>query len=413
MGFFDSFRKKEPVKSSIGDGGVLITTSQQLEEYIKTGSVSNSGALITDQTAMQVGAVFRSVSIIAGAVANMPLAIKERVNSRVREDASNHWSWRLLRKKPNSWMTSSGFRRLLTTHVLLRGNAYALKVVSMGRVIELIPLSPDKVTVNQLDDLSIVYTYQKKNGQKITIPQTEIFHLMNMSFDGIVGVTPIAYAKEAIGLSLQSEKHGASLFKNGTLVGSLLKHPKSLSPEAQQRLRDGLEQYRGSENSNKTMILEDGLEYESLGMTQEDAQFIETRKSSRTDIAMFFGVPPHMLGDTEKSTSWGTGIEQQSIGFVTYTLQDYLTMWEDTIDNKLINEDDIYAKFNTSGLVRGDIKTRWEAYTQAAQYGIMSPNEIRALEELNPREGGDEFYDPPNTNGTEGTANEPQTTTKY
>ena len=234
---------------------------------------------------------------------------------------------------------------------------------------------------------------------------------MNLSFDGIVGVTPITYAKEAIGLSLQTEKHGAALFKNGTILGAILKHPKNLSEDAQERLKQGLEQYRGSENAYKTLLLEEGLEFEMPGMSQQDAQFIETRQATRTDIAMYFGVPPHMLGDTEKTTSWGTGIEQQSIGFVTYTLQDYLTMWEETIARDLITEKNMYAKFNTGGLVRGDIKTRTESQVKRVQFGINTVNEIRAENDENPTDGGDERYPPPNTNGQEGKQNESDQTT--
>ena len=404
-------KQKRKVNANLPDGGVTITNAQELEEYLKNGNITSSGANVTPTTAMQVGAVFRSVSILSGAVANMPLAINKRVDDRTRIDASDHWLWALLRKKPNDWMTSSGFRKLLTLHVLLRGNGYALIVRSLGRVVSLIPMSPDKVEVHQLNNHEIVYTYTRKDGRKLHYPKKDIFHLMNLSFDGIVGVTPITYAKEAIGLSLQTEKHGAALFKNGTILGAILKHPKNLSEDAQERLKQGLEQYRGSENAYKTLLLEEGLEFEMPGMSQQDAQFIETRQATRTDIAMYFGVPPHMLGDTEKTTSWGTGIEQQSIGFVTYTLQDYLTMWEETIARDLITEKNMYAKFNTGGLVRGDIKTRTESQVKRVQFGINTVNEIRAENDENPTDGGDERYPPPNTNGQEGKQNESDQTT--
>tara|TARA_R110002072_G_scaffold100778_3_gene222015 strand:- start:5174 stop:6424 length:1251 start_codon:yes stop_codon:yes gene_type:complete len=405
---------RSPVKAALPDGGVTITTPEQLADYLASGGMTASGAHVTKDSAMQVAAVYRSVAIISGGVANMPLNIKERVSDRVRMDASNHYLWSLLRRKPNSWMTASGFRRLLTMHVILRGNGYAQIVRSRGRVIALNPLNPDRMTVVQLDDLTLAYKYQKANGQIVVLPQESVFHLMLMSMDGITGITPIHYAREAIGLSLQTENHGASLFKNGANASGVLKHPGALTDEALLRLKGNMEQYRGAENANKIMILEGGMDYAQIAMTQEDAQFIETRKFSRTDIAMFLGVPPHMLGDTEKSTSYGTGIEQQSRGFVTFNLQDYLTMWEDTIARDLIDEKDgsIFARFNTGALVRSDIKSRTESQVKRVQFGINTVNEVRAENDENPVDGGDVRYPPPNTNGTEGDGNEPETPTE-
>jgi HK97 family phage portal protein len=195
-----------------------------------------------------------------------------------------------------------------------------------------------------------------------------------------------------------------------------LQHPHKLGGEGLEFLRASLDSYRsGGDSEGKALILEEGMSASSISMTAEDAQWIESRKFSRSDIAMFFGVPPHMIGDTEKSTSWGTGIEQQSIGFVTYTLEDHLTTWEESINRDLIPEfePDMYARFNRAALVRGDIKTRWEAYVKALQWGVMSSDEVRALEDLNPRQDGKggEYYDPPNTaGGKEGGQNEPENT---
>ncbi|WP_339862349.1 phage portal protein [Paremcibacter congregatus] len=416
MAFLGWFKKNDaPVRAALPDGGVTITTPAELADYLGgRGSSTASGAVVNEKTAMQVAAVYRSVAIISGAIANMPLMIKRRVNDRERQDASNHYLWKLLRKTPNGWMTGSGFRRLMTLHVLLRGNGYALIVRSRGAIIQLIPMHPDRVEVTQMDDMSLVYKYTRKDGRVILLKQSEVLHLSLMSFDGVTGITPIQYAREAIGLSLQTEKHGAGVFKNGASVAGVFKHPGGLKDEAIARLKEDLEQYKGSENSHKTMILEDGMDYAQIAMTQEDAQFIETRKLSIVDIAMFFGVPPHMLGNTEKSTSWGTGIEQQKEGFVAFTLQDYLTMWQDTIARDLIEDADvdIYAKFKTSSLVQGDFKTRWDGHTKAVQFGIVTVNEVRALEDMNPIEGGDVRYPPPNTNGTEGVSNEPEKPTE-
>lgn len=382
-------------------GGIVIATSQQLEEALRTGSLTASGATVTPNSAMRVAAVYACVRIISGAVATLPLHIKRRVDERTREDASDTPIWTVLRRKPNRWQTPSQFRRMLQAHLLLRGNAYAMIVRSRGLVQELIPLHPDRVEVKQADDLVLDYAYTRQDGRRIKLAQTEVFHLVGLTLDGVHGVSAIAYARETIGLSLAMEDHGATTFRNGARVSGVLKHPNKLGPEAVARLKAGLEEFRaGGEQEGKNLILEEGMDYARIAMTAEDAQWIESRKFSRTDIAMFFGVPPHMIGDTEKSTSWGTGIEQQSIGFVAYTLEDHLTMWEEAINRDLIGADDkLYARFNRAALVKGDIKARWEAYVKGLQWGVYSPNEIRALEDQNPRDGGDVFYPPPNTAG--------------
>jgi len=386
-------------------GGLVIATSQQLEEALRSGAVTGAGTTVTPNSAMRVAAVYACVRIISGAVATLPLHIKRRVDERTRQDASDTPIWTVLRRRPNRWQTPSQFRRMLQAHLLLRGNAYAMIVRSRGQVQELIPLHPDRVEVKQRDDLALEYFYTRQDGCRIQLAQAEMFHLVGLTLDGVHGVSPITYARETIGLSLAMEDHGAATFRNGARVSGVLKHPNKLGPEAVANLKAGLEEFRsGGEQEGKNLILEEGMDYARIAMTAEDAQWIESRKFSRTDIAMFFGVPPHMIGDTEKSTSWGTGIEQQSIGFVAYTLEDHLTMWEEAINRDLIDpegkhNDNLYARFNRAALVKGDIKARWEAYVKGLQWGVYSPNEIRALEDQNPRDGGDVFYPPPNTAG--------------
>ncbi len=405
MGLLDLFRRRPETVAAAnpravvqsGDGGRSIRTAAELDEYLREGGgLSESGASVTPRSAMQVAAVFGCVRIITGAVSTMSLGLKRRVDARTREDASDHPMWRVLRKKPNRWMTASAFRRMLTAHVLLRGNAYAMIVRSGRKVLELIPMHPDRVSVAQGDDLGLVYTYTRKDGRQVTLPQEDVFHLIGMTLDGVTGISVIEYARESIGLALTAELHGNKVFANGTHLGGVLKHPKSLGAEALAHLRASLESYRGAENAAKNLILEEGMDYAPLGMTAEDAQYIETRKFTRSDIAMFFGVPPHMIGDTEKSTSWGSGIEQQSLGFVAYTLQDWLTAWEETIGRDLIPEDDVYAKFNPASLLRGDINSRYAAYATARQWGWLSINDIRELEDLNPIPNGDDYLQPMN-----------------
>lgn len=389
----------------------MITSPEQLEDVLR-GGVSLSGASVTAETAMRVATVFACVRLRSGPVANLPLMIKRRVDERVREDASDSPVGVLLRRRPNGWQTPSQFRRMMQAHVLLRGNAYALKVSSRGEVRALIPMNPDRVEVKQDGTGRLVYTYTTPGGTATVLGQEEVFHLVGMSLDGIRGISPIAYARETIGLAISMQNDGARVFRNGARVSLVLEHPGKIGPDGRENLKASLDMYRsGGEAEGRALILEEGMKVGNLAMTAEDAQWIESRNFTRTDIAMFYGVPPHMLGDTDKSTSWGTGIEQQTQGFVTFCLEDDLTMWEETINRDLIPaaSPDIYAKFNRAALVKGDIKTRWEAYVKALQWGVYSPNEVRALDDMNPREDGDIYYPPPNTagNAQQDTTNDP------
>lgn len=369
----------------------------RLAEFVRGGAATGSGAIVTPDTAMRAAAVYGCVRILAGTVATVPFQIKKTVGDNVRQNARDHPLWNVFNRKPNRWQTPSEFRRMLQAHVLLRGNGFALIVKSGARVIELLPLDPGRMECKQDDTtLRLEYTYRRKDGRPVRLPQEDVFHLRGMTLDGVNGMSVLSYAREAVGLSLRAEQHGSSLFKHGVQVASALEHPSKLSPEAYERLQASLDDKRGAENANKNVILEEGLKFNNIGMTSEDAQFLQSRQFQRSDIAMFFGVPPHMIGDTEKTTSFGSGIEQQSIGFVTYTMEDWFTGWEETTNRDCLadSETDIYARFNRAALVRGDLKTRYEAYQIGRQGEWLSANDIRALEDLNPIEGGDVYLNP-------------------
>lgn len=397
------------------DGGVLITTPEGLDQFIRRGSETGSGQSVGPMSAMRVASVFACVRLISGAVGNMPVRVLRRVDDRTRVNASDHGLWAVFNRRPNQWQKPAQLKRMMTAHVLLRGNAYAMIVRGVkGEVISLIPLHPDRVTVDQLDDMTLAYSFTRKDGRVVVFPQSEILHLSGFSYDGIVGLSVITLAREAIGLSMAMEAHGGAVFRNGANVTGALKLPagRSLDQEKANSLRAQMDEFRaGGAKEGKVIVLEDGLEWQQMALTAEDAQWLDARKFSRGDIAMFFGVPPHMIGDTDKATSWGTGLDSQGQNFVTYTLEDYLTMWEEGLNADCLNpvrDKDVFARFNRNALVRGDIKTRWDAYTKAMQWGVMSPNEVRELEDDNPRDGGDIYYPPPNmaaTPTTEGNAN--------
>lgn len=385
---------------------VTATTPDELDQMLRTG-ITAAGQVVTPQTALRVAAVFACVRLIKGAVANMPVSVKRRVDDRTRQTLTDHSVWKLMNRRPNKWQKPGQFKGMMQAHVLLRGNAYAAKIRgTRGDVIALIPLHPDRVTKRQLTDFTCEYIWNPLNGPSQVLQEADVMHLMGLSLDGVTGLSPLSYMREAIGEGRAMQAHGATVFANGANVSGAFKLPvgRTLTVEQTNSLRDQLDEYRsGGARDGKVIVLEDGLEFEQMALTAEDAQWIEARKFNRGDIAMFFGVPPHMIGDTEKGTSWGTGLETQGQAFVTFTLEDHLTMWEEAIGADLIDWEanpDIYARFNRNSLVRGDIQARWEAYVKAMQWGVYSPNDVRQLEDENPRDGGDVYYDPPNTAGT-------------
>ena len=315
--------------------------------------------------------------------------------------------WRVLSERPNIWQTPFEFFTLMQRNLLLRGNAYARIVRNGARVTDLVPLHPDDVEPEQLPDNSLRYIYtpaRRANGAasarggKRVLAQRDVLHLRHRPRPGeILGVSVIEHARESLGMAIQTERHGASVFRNGARPSGVLQTDQILSKEAQQALREQIDAHRGSDNANRTMVLEQGLKFEAVTMNQADAQFIETRQFTRAEIATFFGVPPHMIGDTERATSWGAGIEQQTIGFITYTLRPWLTLWEQSLGRALLEDQaGLIARFDVGDLLRGDAKAEAEFFAKALQWGWMSPNEVRARQGLNPRDGGEAFYPPPN-----------------
>lgn len=382
-------------------GGTLIVTPQDLEEALRTGNTASSGERVTADTALRVGAVYGCVRVRCTGPSTLPIDIKRRVDDRTRVDASDHAVWKLMRKRPNKWQKPHQFKRMMQAMVLLRGNGYALIVPGVKGPQALIPLNPDRVETKQRDDFSIVHEWTRRDGSKVVLQQKDVFHLFGLTLNGFSGVTPITYAREAIGTSLSMDSYVGRTMKKGARVSGAVSTDKSLSDKAYDRLRESLEEYRaGEDREGDFLLLEEGLKWNAMSLTMVDMQWIESQKLSRSTIAMYFGVPPHMIGDTEKSTSWGTGIEQQKQGFLTFTAEEDLVMWEEGITCDLIAEDDVFAKFNRNAFLRGDLKSRNAAYTAGRNGGWLSKNDIRGFEDMNPIEGGDDYDAPLNSNAT-------------
>lgn len=359
------------------------------------GRSTASGVSVTSDSAMRVGAVYACVRVLSDSVAMLPLQLHETGPDGRTKLAREHAVHKLLCVRPNRWQTAFEFWRLAMGHVALRGNFFA-RIVRRGPTIDaLLPLNPDRMRVVQTA-AGVEYHYTVDSRETV-YKQADVLHLRGLSTDGLMGLSPIEAAAEAVGLAIRTEQHGAKLFTNGAQPAGVLTHPANLSEEAAKNLTKSFEAaYSGVENAHKTMVLEEGLTWQKLGLTAEESQFIDSRKFQRNEIAMFFGVPPHMIGDIERGTSWGSGIEQQGLGFVTYTLLPYLTNIAQAVARDLLTEaerDRFHAKFDTEALTRADFLTRQQGLQIMRSAGVINANEWRQREGMNPRtdDAGDDY----------------------
>ena len=363
---------------------------------------TSSGKYVTQQSAMRISAVYSCVRLISESIAGMPLFLYEELENGRKRKATNHSLYRILHSEPNPEMTSFSFRETAMTHLLLWGNAYA-QIIRNGRgeVIGLYPLMPDRMTVDRDSDQRIVYRYRHQTDEADTLNQGEIdldpyqvLHIPGLGFDGLVGYSPIAMAKNTVGMSMACEEYGSSFFSNGATPGGVLEHPGTLKDPG--KVRDSWNAaFRGSANSNKVAVLEEGMKYTPISISPNEAQFLETRKFQLDEIARIFRVPPHMIGDLEKSSF--NNIEQQSLEFVKYTLNPWVTRIEQAMVRQLLRpeEKERYSvHFNVDGLLRGDYQSRMNGYAVGRQNGWMSANDIRTLEDMDliPDEEGGNLY---------------------
>ena len=363
---------------------------------------TTSGKTVTERSAMQMTAVYSCVRILAEAVAGLPLHLYRYTDNGGKEKALDHPLYLLLHDEPNPEMSSFVFRETLMTHLLLWGNAYA-QVIRNGKneVVALYPLMPNKMSVDRDENGRLYYTYYRGQDEAIrnkefavTLQPSDVLHIPGLGFDGLVGYSPIAMAKNAIGLAIATEEYGAKFFANGAAPGGVLEHPGTIKDPTKVR-EAWMSQFGGSANSGKVAVLEEGMKYTPISISPEQAQFLETRKFQINEIARIFRVPPHMVGDLEKSSF--SNIEQQSLEFVKYTLDPWVIRWEQSIQRSLLNSEEkkkYFAKFNVEGLLRGDYQSRMNGYAIGRQNGWMSANDIRELENLDriPAEDGGDLY---------------------
>ena len=363
---------------------------------------TTSGKRVNERTSMQMTAVYSCVRILSEAVASLPLNVYRYTDNGGKEKAIDHSLFHLLHDEPNPEMSSFIFRETLMTHLLLWGNAYAQIIRNgKGEVIALYPLMPDRMSVDRDKNGQLYYKYTKNNDDAPTMESgsvylspSDVLHIPGLGFDGLVGYSPIAMAKNAIGLAIAAEEYGSKFYANGAAPSGILEHPGTLKDPA--RVRDSWNAtFGGSSNSNKVAVLEEGMKYTPISIAPNEAQFLETRKFQINEIARIFRVPPHMLADLEKSSF--SNIEQQSLEFVKYTLDPWVIRWEQALYRALLSEEEkktVFFKFNVEGLLRGDYASRMNGYATARQNGWMSANDIRELEDLDriPAELGGDLY---------------------
>ncbi len=362
---------------------------------------STAGKPVNERSAMQMTAVYACVRILSEAIAGLPLHLYRYTDNGGKEKAMDNELYFLLHDEPNPEMTSFVFRETLMTHLLLWGNAYAQIIRNgKGEVVALYPLMPNRMTVDRDDKGHIYYQYQVSDSDvhtmktgTVNLKPSDVLHVPGLGFDGLVGYSPIAMAKNAIGLAIATEEYGAKFFANGATPGGLLEYPGTVkNPDA---IRESWNKGFNGNNTHKVAILEEGMKYTPISISPNEAQFLETRKFQIDEIARIFRVPPHMVGDLEKSSF--SNIEQQSLEFVKYTLEPWLVRWEQSMIRSLVSQKDkatYFIKFNVDGLLRGDYASRMSGYATARQNGWMSANDIRELENLDriPVEQGGDLY---------------------
>ena len=360
---------------------------------IFTFGKASSGEQVDEKSAMQIATVYACVRLLAESVAQLPLHLYRYTDSGSgKEMAADHPVYSIIHRQPNPEMTSFTWRETMMVHLLLWGNSYS-QIIRDGKngILSIYPLLPENVEVDRDEHGDIYYIYHaytdEAPGEKnkdIIFRREEVLHVPGLGFNGLVGFSPIAMMKNALGSTLAVEKYGSAFFKNGAQPSGVLEHPGVLKNPEKIR-QNWTDVYGGANNAHKVCVLEEGMSYKAISLPPEDSQFLSTRQFGVEEICRIFRVPPHMVQDLQRATF--NNIEHMAIEFVMHTLMPWLIRIEQAIiKDVLVDEekDQLFPKFNVDGLMRGDYKSRMEGYAVAITNGIMSVNDVRKLENLDP-----------------------------
>lgn len=376
---------------SLEDPAVPLTSTTLLE--VLGGQKGYTGKVVNETNALGMSGVWRAVTLMAGVAASLPFHAYRKGANGERILATGQAA--AIMDQPHPDMTPFEFWETVHAHRLLWGNAY-LRILRnrLGQVAELWPIHPSRVQVGRTSDTGRkIYAI---DGGKEEHDDTTVLHLPAFGYDGICGVSPIRAARQSIGLGLAAEEYGAKLFGSGSLATGILQTEQRLSPDQADALQRRWKQRQsGLSSAHETVVLDSGAKFHQLTIPPEDAQFIESRRFQITEMCRWFGIPPFLMFETEKSTSWGTGLEQQALGWVMYDLRRFLVGSEQRM-TKLLRPQAVYAHYTVEGLLRGDSAARSAFYRSMWDIGAFSTNEIRELEEKPPVEGGDVHYRPLN-----------------
>lgn len=378
--------------------------------YSRPGWDSAAGMAVTPETAMRLSAVFGCVRVRSETTASLPLIIYKRLPDGGKRRAPEHPLFRLLHDVPNQWQTALEFVEMMQAHLDLRGNAFAhILPGARGAIDQLVPLHPDLVQVFRLPDGRLKYQVRSRFSSEIDwYAQDDIFHLRGLSSDGLVGLSPIAVQRETVGSGLGMQDHGARWFANGSMPSGVLEFPGKFKDDAaRDKFRESWQKSQNAENKHKVAVLEQGMKYSALGVSNKDSQFLEAKQATANEICGIYRVPPHKIGILERSTN--NNIEHQEIEFVTSCIRPIAVRWERRINLDLIDpvneaigaeEGEYFAEFLIDGLLRGDLKSRYDAYSVGRNGGWLCPNDIANLENMNPippEKGGNDYLRPSNT----------------
>lgn len=368
------------------------------------GNVSSSGINVTSERAIQHTAVYDCVNILSQSIASLPFSVYKREIKKdkiINLKATDHVLYGLLHDEPNTEMTSYTWRVVMMVHLALRGNHYSQIIRNNGgRVVGIYPLNPDKMEVVRIESGELRYLYQSDKYGQVPLYPNEVLHVLGMTMDGLIGMSPIEFNRHTIGASIAMEEFGATLFKNGATPSGVVSGEgvKSMSDTAFERFKESFKaNYQGLMNAGKPLILEDGFKFTPITISNRDGQYLESRKFTKSDIASIFRIPPHMINEMTSAT-FGN-IEHQSIQFVTDAIRPWSVNIEQESRRKLFSDSEkstlsitptYYVKLNLAALLRGDTKSRYEAYGAGIKDGWMTRNEAREAEDLNPLDGLDE-----------------------
>jgi HK97 family phage portal protein len=359
------------------------------------GRETASGVTVNEASALKNPSVWACVRVISEDLASLPLQVYKRLD-RGKEIAVKHPLYRALHVAPNEMQTSFYARETMQAHVLTWGNGYAaIERDGDNRPVGYIGMRPDRTKV-KFEGGKVFYVYCSPSGEEVVLPSSDVIHVPGLGFDGLRGYSVIGQHRETIGLSEGTREYGARFFGNDARPGVILEYPARISAEGVKNLKESVEKgHRGLSNSHRLMVMEDGAKLHTIGVPPEDAQFLETRKFQRSEIAGIFRVPPHKIGDLEKATF--SNIENENLSYVVNTLRAWLVRWEQELNRKLFADDpEHFAEFNLEGLLRGDVKSRYDSYALGRQWGWLSANDVRERENMNPINGGDVYLVPMN-----------------